>query len=227
MTVSRLFAVGPARRVLARTAVAISFLVLHASCSDGGRSAALMPWEIERLDSGSTRVFGVELGVDTLVEAAKMLGPRYELALFGRREEVPTLEAYYKEITLGGLSARVVLSLALTESDRERLRHNSLEDRVLAEGEERRWTIASEDLPVAKTARVVGISYIPLVQIDEDTARTRFGEPDEIVRVDDGTQHWLYAAKGLDLTLDPDGRELLQYVHPAHFERLRGPLGKH
>jgi len=203
----------------------MSFLALLASCSDDGRSAGFMPWEIERLDNGTTRVFGIELGVDSLAEAAKVLGGRYDLALFGVREAVPTLEAYYKEITLGGLSARVVLILSLPESDLVHLRRNSPEDRVLAKGEERRWTIASEDLSGAKRARVVGISYIPFVQIDEDTARRRFGEPDEIVRVHDGKQHWLYSTKGLDLTLDPEGRELLQYVPPADFEQLRGPLG--
>jgi len=183
-----------------------------------------MPWNVEQLEGGMTRVLGIALGTDTLADASEVLGSRYELAMFGKREEVPTLEAYYKEVTLGGLSARIILSLELPVEDLERLRSNSPEDRVLAEGEERRWALASDDLRLAGSARVKSISYIPMVQIDEETARKRFGEPDEVVRAGNGAQHWLYPDLGLDLTLDSDGRELLQYVLPAEFQRLRDPL---
>jgi len=212
--------------VRALAAVVILYAALTTACSDrSGEKFAPMPWEIERLDSGRTRVLGIELGADSLADATKVLGSRYELAIFGRRDEVPTLEAYYKEVTLGGLSARIVLSLALPAPELDRLRQNSPEDRILAEGEGRRWTVAGDDLHLARSAQVAGISYVPMVQIDEETARKRFGEPDEVVSAVDGAQHWLYPDRGLDLALDPEGRELLQYVQPAEFERLRGPLG--
>ena len=48
-------------------------------------------------------------------------------------------------------------------------------------------------------------------------------------RMHDGAQveHWLYPERGLAIALDAKGRELLQYVAPAEFERrLRAPLLK-
>jgi hypothetical protein len=37
-------------------------------------------------------------------------------------------------------------------------------------------------------------------------------------------EHFLYPAKGLDLILDRKGKEVLQYVAPRDFARLREPL---
>jgi hypothetical protein len=36
--------------------------------------------------------------------------------------------------------------------------------------------------------------------------------------------HLLYPPLGLDVVVDGDGKELLQYVAPRDFERLRAPL---
>jgi hypothetical protein len=38
--------------------------------------------------------------------------------------------------------------------------------------------------------------------------------------------HLLYPEKGLDVVVDSDGKELLQYVAPRNFAELREPLHK-
>ena len=37
-----------------------------------------------------------------------------------------------------------------------------------------------------------------------------------------GSAHWQYPDKGLDITVNADAREVLQYVAPTQFERRFG-----
>jgi len=39
-----------------------------------------------------------------------------------------------------------------------------------------------------------------------------------------GITHWLYPDRGLDIAVNPDGREVFQYVMPARFNELLEPL---
>ena len=54
----------------------------------------------------------------------------------------------------------------------------------------------------------------------------RLALADALRRRAEALEHFLYPDKGLDLVLDSKGKEVLQYVAPADFARLRAPLGK-
>ena len=54
----------------------------------------------------------------------------------------------------------------------------------------------------------------------------RFGEPGERLVVSEKRVHLLYPDKGLDVVVDGNGKELLQYVAPRDFAELREPLNK-
>jgi hypothetical protein len=182
-----------------------------------------LPWQI-RVEDGRSRVFGITLGETSLREAVGVLGKRYELAMFGLPEAAPVLEVFYREVSLSGLTGKLILTLDMPEEMLHAMRGRSPDDRILNQGRERRWQVADEDLEAVMAATVRTISYIPRVNLEEAVAAARFGEPARRIAAADGGMHWLYPALGLDLLLDPDGRELLQYVSPAEFDRLTGPL---
>ncbi len=182
-----------------------------------------LPWQIQ-VEAGGSRVFGISLGQTSFGEAAAALGPRYDVALFGLPEQVPSLEAFYSEVSLSGFTGKLILTLALPEQTLRAIRDRSPGNRVLAEGRERRWKVAEQDLVTVRGAPVVAISYIPMVNLEEDVVISRFGEPARRLVATDGGVHWLYPDRGLDLMLDPEGRELLQYVAPGEFDRLLAPL---
>ena len=71
---------------------------------------------------------------------------------------------------------------------------------------------------------VKAISVIPTVNLDEATIIQRFGEPGERIVLSETRTHLLYPTLGLDVLVDKDGKELLQYVAPQQFARLRDPL---
>jgi hypothetical protein len=81
-------------------------------------------------------------------------------------------------------------------------------------------------LVVADKLRVKAVSVIPTVNLDEATIVQRFGQPGERIQVSEKRVHLLYPEKGLDVVVDGDGKELLQYVAPRDFALLREPLLK-
>jgi hypothetical protein len=89
------------------------------------------------------------------------------------------------------------------------------------ESSTRKFTLSPEDLTLADSAPIGSITLIPTASLDEETALARFGQPGERIRASEQVEHLLYPEKGLVLTLDSKGKEILQYIAPRHFARLR------
>lgn len=185
-----------------------------------------VPWAIDRLPDGGTRVFGLSLPGSTLNDARAAWGDELQLALMASRDQPALLEAYVENYRSGPVTGRLVLSAEAPHKALTRWRdHAAKEEPVSADT--RRIALRADDRSEALRSPIVGIGFIPSAQLDAEALRQRFGEPAQ--RLVDGTQveHWLYPERGLAIALDAKGRELLQYVAPADFERrLRAPLLK-
>lgn len=218
---------GPHMKILSRISILSLFLVVLFACDRGDAPLVSLeevyPWQIVVLPDGRSRVFGITLGGSRLADAVAILGQDFRLALFENKGESLTLEAYYKEVTRGGLSGRMVLVLEAEQPELEAMRERAVKRRVLDSGAVR-YTLTSQDYRAALEKTIYGLNYIPYIHLDEDIVRRRFGEPAERIVIDPARQHWLYPDRGLDLLLDEEGKELLQYVAPAEFGRLRAPL---
>lgn len=189
-----------------------------------GRPIADLPWQIETLPDGASRVFGLTLGTSTLGEARERLGGDMQLAVIAAPGEPGALEAYYDQISIGPLTGRMILTADLDRATVEGLRSRAAKSDYM-ESSTRRHTLAAADLPLALTAPIGAISFIPSAQLDADTAVQRFGPPAERVRITEHVEQLLYPEKGLAVTLDAKGKEVLQYVAPRQFaERLHAPL---
>lgn len=182
-----------------------------------------LPWQIDILPDGETRVFGITPGRTTLGEAIALLGDDMELAIIAAPQEPGALEAYYSHFSAGPITGKLILILDPAPDEIALLRERAIKD-----GGTRRHRLHPDDLPVAYRAPVRVISFMPSFNLDEDIVRTRFGTPTETVRVHTEQQHWLYPEKGLDLILNANGKEVLQYLSPggfsAHRVRLEQPL---
>jgi hypothetical protein len=88
----------------------------------------------------------------------------------------------------------------------------------------RKITLNADDVAAADLMPVKAISIIPTVNLDEATVIQRFGQPGERVVVSEKRVHLLYPQQGLDVLVDSDGKELMQYVAPRNFASLREPL---
>lgn len=186
-------------------------------------AADALPWHVEWVDAGATRVFGLTLGRSPLADALPR-DAEPQVALVGRGDEVGALEALVDPFAAGFVSGRLVVAADADAALRRAWRERSTQRDAGGDGAWRH-RLAPADLAQALRSPVAGLTFIPSAQLDAATLRQRFGEPDERVRTGERLEHWLYPARGLAITLDAQGREVLQYVAPPQFEtRLRAPL---
>lgn len=187
-----------------------------------------LPWQVQALPDGSSQVFGLRLGATAghsrLADAHARWPDNFVLALLVDRGDVATLEAYVDNAQLGFVSGRLIFTAALPPAQMQGLRERASKIEPLASGAHR-YTLSAQDLTLAESAVLQGISLIPALQLDAALVQQRFGVPAERLSLE-GLEHCLYPDLGLAISLDPKGKELLQYVAPADFARLREPLRK-
>jgi len=182
-----------------------------------------LPWQIEADGAGGSRVFGLRPGVSTLAEVERRFGDSIEVAIVAGPDEIGLLEGYYAQVQLGFVLAKMIVTVDLPEKAIIEMRDRALKAKHM-ESTTRKITLHPDDRAAVANLPVRAIAVIPTVNLDEATVVQRFGEPGERIAVSDKRTHLLYPKQGLDVVLDKDGKELLQYVAPRDFARLREPL---
>ena len=178
-----------------------------------------LPWQIDILPDGNTRVFGITPGRTTLGEAIELLGNDLDLAIIAAPHETGALEAYYSQYSAGPITGKLILVLDITSIELSTMRERSYQD-----GGTRRYHLHPDDLPFAYRAPVRIITFLPSFNLDKEIVQARFGTPAEIIQAHTEQQHLLYPDKGLDLILNADGKEVLQYLSPGDFSIHRTQL---
>lgn len=182
-----------------------------------------LPWQIEILPDGSTKVFGIKPGVSQLYDALALLGNDMELAIIASADETGNLEMYYGSYQTGLLGGKLVLKASASELNIKRWQENAVKSEIMPSGKAKKYTLARDDVTQALKEQVTGITFIPSVNLDEEVILARFGDPEKRLQTADA-EHFLYPAKGLDIALHEDSKEVLQYVMPGAFQQLVQPL---
>lgn len=182
-----------------------------------------LPWQIEILHDGTTEVFGLHIGESRLSDAVDSLGNDMELAIVAATDEVGNLEMYYGHYRAGLLSGKLVLQTDISEQNIIAWRDNALRFEYMATGRAKKYILSPDDLPQVLNEIIIGLTFIPAVNLDEAVILARFGEPEERIQ-SAGAVHFLYPEKGLDIALHEESKEVLQYVAPDAFQQLIQPL---
>ncbi|RZI81924.1 MAG: hypothetical protein EOP38_17650 [Rubrivivax sp.] len=187
------------------------------------------PWQVESLPSGGTRVFKLftlaPSDASTLAQVQAAWSSDFQMAVIAAPGEHGTLEAYVETATLGGITGKLVATGQIQPEVLKGFRERAAKVAFM-DSSTRRYTLAEADRATALQSPLLGLTFIPQAQLDDEVVKARFGEPAERLRGNDHVVHWLYPRQGLAITLDSQGKEVLQYVAPAHFARLRDPLIK-
>jgi hypothetical protein len=184
------------------------------------------PWQIERTPGGTTRVFGLTPGESRLREAEQIFNAAAEISLFDpadhKRQRM--IEAYFDNVTLGGLSARVVVVVDIAAQQLREIYERGTRISTLGDGS-RKVTLHAQDVDFVRASPIASITYLPRIRLETALIERRFGKPAQVAKETDGHMaHWLYPDKGLDIALDEDGNSVLQYVPPSEFAQLLEPL---
>lgn len=200
--------------------VVYPFACLH---DNDSRRVSGLPWQIEILPGGLTRVFGIVPGRSSLKEAAASLGDDYELAVVENSNDT-SLEMFYGHYRAGLMTAKMVLVGDVSEAVSNAWKQRATKTSYMESGTARKYSLAEADRAQAMRAIVRAITLIPSVNLDDDSIRRRFGEPSDTVQRTAGVTHYLYADRGLAIALSDEKKDVLQYVAPDQFSRLRDPL---
>ncbi|MDP2751910.1 MAG: hypothetical protein Q8O31_04795 [Rhodocyclaceae bacterium] len=216
--------------ILAFIALAIAFLATPLFFTSGKPPlpppSEGLPWQIDMLPEGRSKVFGLTLGEGTLNDAMVKFGHgdhHPQIAIITAPEETGVLEAYWESVSAGFITGKMVLTLEVSKEVIESMRSRSIKTEYM-KSTTRQSTLHPDDKRAVLNFPIAAIAFIPAAQLDEERILQRFGTPDERIRGINDTEHFLYPAKGLDLRLDGNGKEVLQYVAPRDFARLRHVL---
>ncbi len=208
--------------ILGLTAIALVVAIML----PGGKSPEVnprLPWAIEVDARGSSQVFGLTLGQSTLSDARLAFGADGKANIFLSPAKKISLEAYFDRLYISGIKADVVLSLSMDTKTLDGVFNRGARISELGDGS-KKVTLSPDDLATAATAIIERITYLPAANLDAELIASRFGNPDSIIKEKSGIEHWLYPKKGLDIALNPEGKEVFQYVNPAGFEQVMEPL---
>lgn len=205
-------------------------LILPFFLPDVGKQAGVdpntnLPWQIALDGQGGSTVFGLQPGVSTLADVRQKLGDEIDVAIIAEPDEMGALEGYYSQVALGFVLAKVIVTVDAKKEQISEMRDRALKAKHM-ESTTRKITLNPDDLLAIQNMQVKAISVIPTVNLDEATVIQRFGPPGERLAVSEKRTHLLYPEKGVDVVVDSDGKELLQYVAPRSFADLREPLNK-
>ena len=206
--------------ILAALAVLLAafWLLRPAPEPDNLRRRDDLPWQIQTLPGGGSRVFGLEPSRSTLRDAVDRLGPYEALALFAGDEESYSLEAWFGSVQFGPLEAKVAVTLEADREELQALAERAVERKGSPSGD---WKLflGPEDRAAQDARTLAGITYIPAYGgLEADFFRRRLGEPAAWTLPDEGRVQWFYPDLGLTLLLDAEGKEVLEYVAPRRFE---------
>ena len=204
-------------------ALVLPFFIPGSGKQEGVDPDSNLPWQIAVDGQGGSTVFGLQPGVSTLGDVRRRLGNEIEVAIIAEPNETGTLEGYYAQVPLGFVLAKMIVTVDVPDEAISAMRERAVRAKHM-ESTTRRITLHPDDLAAADRLPIRAISVIPTVNLDEATIVQRFGEPGERIVVSDKRTHLLYPKLGLDVVVDKDGKELLQYVAPQQFARLREPL---
>ncbi len=207
----------------------ITFVILVLAITlPGGRildKPTKLPWQIHVDAEGYPTVLGVTLGKSRLKDARASFNSDGKTNLFQSSNGTLVIESFFQRVFLNGLRADVVLVYDLDETLLTQMFERGLRISQMGSGG-KRVELSADDMQRIEETVIDHITYIPDTDLDESLLRDRFGLPDQIIDEPSGISHWLYPKKGLDIAVNPEDKEVFQYLIPAKFQQAQGPLGQ-
>lgn len=204
------------------------------SQASSARSSIGLPWDIALLPEGASRILGdsgLVLSPDparasTLADVQRLWPIETQIAIVEAPGEVGALEAFVDPAQLGFVAGKLVVSTRLSTEALQAMKARAAKVEFM-ESTTRRYTLSADDLAQALKTPISAVSLVPQAQLDAATLTQRFGEPSERLSLgqdDTAVEHLLYPQRGLDIAVRHQGKEVMQYVAPGQFDRLRQPL---
>ncbi len=186
---------------------------------------AKLPWAISLNSNQQTTIFGITLEKTSLSDAQLILENEGKMSLFLAKNGEYTVEVFLDSIYLSGLKADLFLTLDVSQSQAKDMFKRSTSMSRASE-QTNKINLSTVDKDALLQATIRHVTYIPRANLDAELISKRFGTPEQKISGINKVEHWLYASKGLDIALNPEGREVFQYISPPNFNQILDPLLK-
>jgi hypothetical protein len=171
-----------------------------------------MPWQSYVNDQGKTVVFDLTMDESTLAESMRLFGTEVEASLFEDKDQKKTLEIFFSNTKVGGISAKVILNLALNDQQFNYLSDNIKETEVMPSGNKKTiFNQAGESSMFGLT--ISALTFIPSADLSADTLLGLFKKPARVELVEPGVEYWYYPSKGLRIIVDAERKEILEFYN--------------
>ncbi|MDH5471674.1 MAG: hypothetical protein OEY87_08950 [Gammaproteobacteria bacterium] len=168
-----------------------------------------MPWHIQVVDNGYTRIFGITLGKTNIQDAHQILAHFSETRLYTVNNKIE-LQAHFDEFSLGGLLAEIDLIYDIPETLLIELQQHAMDS------EQGEYQILNDDLLMnLLTTPIKQLIYNPSIDYDSDIITQRFGLPESSETVNDTVEKLNYPDIGLVIYLNTKGPEKFIYSQLA------------
>ena len=171
-----------------------------------------MPWQSYVNDQGKTVVFDLTMDESTLAESMRLFGTEVEASLFEDKDQKKTLEIFFSNTKVGGISAKVIINLALNDQQFNYLSDNIKETEVMPSGNKKTiFNQAGESSMFGLT--ISALTFIPSANLSADTLLGLFKKPARVELVEPGVEYWYYPSKGLRIIVDAKRKEILEFYN--------------
>ena len=171
-----------------------------------------LPWNAQFDEQGQLHALGIILKQTTLREAMDIYGKDVEIRMFTDREgNHKKAEAYFPAMYIGSIKAAAAVNLQVSNEELEIVYNRGAKISPITSGG-REVKLSSEDNLNFLDKKIESITLIPRKNLDKRAIEMRFGEPDAKTTDQDGLERFYYNKLGLEMIIDPDGPEALQYM---------------
>ena len=171
-----------------------------------------MPWQSYVNDQGKTVVFDLTMDESTLAESMRLFGTEVEASLFEDKDQKKTLEIFFSNTKVGGISAKVIINLALNDQQFNYLSDNIKETEVVPSGNKKTiFNQAGESSMFGLT--ISALTFIPSADLSADALLGLFKKPARVELVEPGVEYWYYPSKGLRIIVDAKRKEILEFYN--------------
>ena len=173
-----------------------------------------LPWNSVRDEQGHVHALGLIIGQSTLRDAMALYGNDVEIKEFTNKDLQPvSVEAYFPSIYLLSIKSPLILRLHVSPQRMQALLEEAPGVRATPSGD-REVLLSEFQARTLLDAPIESITLPVSKDLPKEAIVKRFGQP-TYTRPNpaDNTERWIYPQKGLEIIVDPDGKEVLEWAN--------------
>ena len=171
-----------------------------------------LPWNATFDEAGKLHALGLTIHESTLADAMVLYGKDVEVKMFSQIDESnKSLEAYFPVMYIGSIKAALAVKLEVTQAELNAAYEMGKKITTNTSGT-REIELYSSEVEKFLPKKITSLTLVPRNHLTERAISMRFGEPNRKEIQSDTLPHWFFDNLGLEMIIDQEGPEALQYT---------------